>query len=72
MEKLPCIYILASRKNGTLYIGVTSDVVKRVWEHKNNVVERFTKEYGVHLLDSRLRGNDVRLMGTGAAGPDRT
>ena len=41
---------MASKRNGTLYIGVTSDLVKRVWEHKNNVVEGFTKRYGVHQL----------------------
>ena len=50
MLKQPCVYILASQRNGTLYIGVTSDLIKRVWEHKNNVVEGFTKRYGVHLL----------------------
>ena len=42
--------MLASRKNSTLYIGVTSDIVKRVWEHKNDVVEGFTKRYGIHAL----------------------
>ena len=41
---------MASRRNGTLYAGVTSDLVKRVWEHKNNVVESFTKRYKVHNL----------------------
>lgn len=46
----PCVYILASKRNGTLYIGVTSDVVKRVWEHKNDFVESFTKRYSVHTL----------------------
>jgi putative endonuclease len=46
----PCVYILASKKNGTLYIGVTSDLIKRVWEHKNDFVESFTKRYGVHTL----------------------
>jgi putative endonuclease len=46
----PAVYILASKRNGTLYIGVTSDLVKRVWEHKNNLVEGFTKRYGVHQL----------------------
>lgn len=49
-ERSPCVYILASKKNGTLYIGVTSDLMKRVWEHKNDLVEGFTKEYGVHQL----------------------
>ena len=48
--KQPCVYILASKRNGTLYIGVTSDVVKRVYEHKNDLVDGFTKEYGVHML----------------------
>ena len=46
----PCVYIMASGRNGTLYIGVTNDVVRRVWEHKNNVVDGFTKTYGVHRL----------------------
>lgn len=49
-ERSPCVYILASQRNGTLYIGVTSDLVKRVWEHKNDLVEGFTKKYAVHLL----------------------
>ena len=46
----PCVYILASERNGTLYIGVTSDLVKRVWEHKNDFVDGFTKRYAVHRL----------------------
>ena len=49
-ERSPCVYMLASKKNGTLYIGVTSDLMKRVWEHKNDLVEGFTKDYGVHRL----------------------
>jgi putative endonuclease len=48
--KRACAYLLASRRNGTLYVGVTSDLVKRVWEHKQNLVEGFTKRYGVHTL----------------------
>lgn len=48
--KQPCVYLLASRRNGTLYIGVTSDLVKRVWEHKQDLVESFTKRYQVHTL----------------------
>ncbi len=44
------IYILASKRNGTLYIGVTNNLVRRVWEHKNDLVEGFTKKYGVHQL----------------------
>jgi putative endonuclease len=42
--------MLASKKYGTLYIGITSDLEKRVWEHKNNVVDGFTKKYNVHRL----------------------
>jgi putative endonuclease len=44
------IYILASKKNGTLYIGVTNNLIKRVYEHKNNLADGFTKKYGIHLL----------------------
>jgi putative endonuclease len=50
VNKQPAVYILASKRNGTIYIGVTSDRVKRVWEHKNNVVEGFTRRYSVHQL----------------------
>ena len=50
MEKQPAVYIMASKRNGTLYIGVTSALKKRVWEHKNDVAEGFTKRYGVHTL----------------------
>ncbi|SPD73994.1 Excinuclease ABC C subunit domain protein (fragment) [uncultured Desulfobacterium sp.] len=50
MNKQPAVYILASKRNGTLYIGVTSDLVKRLWEHKNNMVEGFTKRYSMHHL----------------------
>jgi putative endonuclease len=50
MDKQPAVYILASKRNGTLYVGVTSDLVKRIWEHKNNVTDGFTKKYCVHML----------------------
>jgi putative endonuclease len=50
MNKNPCVYILASRRNGTIYVGVTSNLIKRVWEHKNDVVDGFTKRYRVHTL----------------------
>jgi putative endonuclease len=48
--KQPALYILASARNGTLYIGVTSNLLQRVWQHKNNLAEGFTKEHGVHML----------------------
>ncbi len=50
LMKQPAVYILASRPNGTLYTGVTGDLLKRVWEHKNDFVEGFTKRYCVHNL----------------------
>ena len=46
----PAVYILASAPNGTLYIGVTSNLVQRIWQHKNDVVEGFTEKYSVHTL----------------------
>jgi putative endonuclease len=49
-RKQPAVYIMASRRNGTLYVGVTSNLPQRVWEHRNDVREGFTKKYGVHLL----------------------
>jgi putative endonuclease len=48
--KRPCVYILASERNGTLYIGVTSDIARRVWEHRSDVADGFTREYAVHGL----------------------
>jgi putative endonuclease len=50
MDKQPCVYMLASQRNGTLYIGVTSDLIKRVYQHRNELVDGFTKSYGVHDL----------------------
>ena len=50
MERQPCVYILSSKRNGTLYTGVTSNLVKRIWEHKCNFVKGFTSKYGVHTL----------------------
>ncbi len=49
-ERTYWVYILASKLGGTLYIGVTSNLVKRVYEHRTKVVAGFTKEYGVHRL----------------------
>ena len=48
--KRPAVYLLASRYKGTLYAGVTSDLVQRIWQHKQDMVEGFTKRYGVHSL----------------------
>ena len=53
------VYILASDKNGTLYIGVTSDLQKRVYEHRNDLVDGFTKKYGVHRLVHFEETNDI-------------
>ena len=44
------VYILASKRNGTLYVGVTSELVQRIWQHRNDLVDGFTKRYGVHRL----------------------
>jgi putative endonuclease len=44
------VYILSSQRNGTLYIGVTSDLIKRIYQHRNNLSEGFTKKYKVHRL----------------------
>ena len=53
------IYIMASKKNGMLYIGVTDDLYRRVWQHKNDVHEGFTKKYSVHNLVWYDATNDV-------------
>ena len=53
------VYILASKPYGTLYIGVTNDLMKRVYEHKNDFVEGFTKKYGVHQLVYYEQCDDV-------------
>jgi putative endonuclease len=50
MEKNFYVYMLASRRNGTLYISVTSDLIKRVWQHKNKLIEGFTEKYDVNKL----------------------
>ncbi|MBP3985183.1 GIY-YIG nuclease family protein [Pseudoxanthomonas helianthi] len=48
--KEPCVYILASGYHGTLYIGVTSDLIQRIWQHKNDLVSGFTNKYRIHEL----------------------
>ena len=53
------VYILASKRNGTLYIGVTNDLIRRVYEHKNGIVDGFTKQYGVCRLVYCEETNDI-------------
>ena len=48
--KKPCVYILASKKDGALYIGVTSNLIERIWQHKNNVIAGHTKKYNIKEL----------------------
>lgn len=48
--KTPCVYILANKPKGTLYVGVASDISQRVWQHRNDVMEGFTKRYRIHRL----------------------
>ncbi len=48
--KQPCVYILSNAMRGTLYIGVTSNLIQRVWQHKQDFVDGFTKQYQVHCL----------------------
>ena len=50
MVKQPAVYILASRQNGTLYTGVTSNLIQRIWQHKNSETKGFTSKYHVHTL----------------------
>ena len=50
MEKLFCIYILANKRNGTLYVGVTSNLPRRMYEHRHDLAEGFTQKYNVHTL----------------------
>jgi len=53
------VYIMASKQNGTLYIGVTNNLARRVFEHKNDIIEGFTKKYGVHMLVYYEEYNEV-------------
>jgi putative endonuclease len=48
--KQPCVHLMASKRNGTLYVGVTSNLAQRIWQHKNGLAEGFTKRYHIHML----------------------
>ena len=48
--KMPCVYMLANKPNGTLYVGVTANLVQRVWQHRNHWVAGFTERYRIHML----------------------
>ena len=61
MDKKSYVYILCSKRNGTLYIGVTSDLIKRIWQHKNKVIEGFTKKYNVNKLCYFETFNDITM-----------
>jgi putative endonuclease len=50
MGKQPAVYILTNKKRGTLYVGVTSDLVRRIWQHRNDQMDGFTNRYGLHRL----------------------
>jgi len=60
MVKKAYVYILASERNGTLYVGVTSNIIKRVYEHKNDLVDGFTRKYQVHHLVYFEEHDDIR------------
>lgn len=59
MSRSYYVYILASRRNGTLYIGVTNDMPRRAFEHRNGLVQGFTKDYGVKMLVYFETFNDI-------------
>jgi len=59
--KLYFVYILASQRNGTLYIGVTNDLMRRVWEHRQGIGSKFTKKYGVTQLVYFEEFGDIHL-----------
>ena len=59
-ERTAFVYILASKRNGTLYVGVTNDLIRRGWEHKNDLVDGFTNRYGVHNLVYYEQHADIR------------
>jgi putative endonuclease len=60
MERQPCVYILASRKAGTLYIGVTSNLMQRLYQHREGIIDGFTRDHGVHRLVRYEMFEDMR------------
>jgi len=50
MARQPAVYILSSKRNGTLYVGVTSNLIQRIWQHRNGKIEGFTEKYRVYNL----------------------
>ena len=67
--KQPCVYILANKPRGTLYIGVTSNLVARIWQHKNELVEGFSEKYELHLLATPPVGWHIYSQNTPDGGP---
>ena len=61
MNRQYYVYVLSSSKNGTLYIGITSDLIKRVYEHKHNLIEGFTNKYNIHALVYFEVSNDINI-----------
>ncbi len=60
MEKGGWVYLLASRRNGALYCGVTNDLARRVWEHREGVADSFTRKYGIKTLVWAEQHEDIR------------
>ncbi len=61
------VYILANKRNGTIYIGMTDDLVKRVWQHRNEVIPGFSKRYGVNILVWHATHIEHQLLPGGAS-----
>jgi len=61
MDKDYYVYVLASRRNGTLYVGITSNLIKRIWEHKNKAIEGFTQKYNSRIEMGIDRKGESRM-----------